>query len=109
MQETTALTDLTDFLHSHLHHGALMANATEPAWNGLLAGGVVFGQWVTPADAELSTAELLPQCSEHTLPGRSLVLYFDGIQGKVKIQQGDREFTVSPAIFLKRFQDWASD
>jgi hypothetical protein len=35
-------------------------------------------------------------------------LYFDPLQGKVKIQQGDKEFTVSPAIFLKLFQDWAS-
>src|SRR5262249_36845677 len=36
-------------------------------------------------------------------------LYFDGLQGKVKIWQGDKQFEVSPAIFLKLFQDWAGD
>jgi hypothetical protein len=35
-------------------------------------------------------------------------LYFDGLQGKVEIRHGDKTMTVSPAIFLKLFQDWAS-
>ncbi len=35
-------------------------------------------------------------------------LYFDGLQGKVEIRHGDKTMTVSPAVFLKLFQDWAS-
>ena len=57
---TTLLTDFTDFVDSHRPHGALTADATEPAWNGYqltvaCSCGVVFGRWVTPeaADAEL--------------------------------------------------------
>ncbi len=54
----TLLADLTDFLHSHRPHGALTADATEPAWNGYLltvacSCGVVFGRGVTLEDAEL--------------------------------------------------------
>ena len=36
-------------------------------------------------------------------------LYFDGLQDKVEIQHGDKKMTVSPAISLKLFQDWAGD
>ena len=35
-------------------------------------------------------------------------LYFDGLQGKVEIRHGDKTMTVSPAVFLKLFQDWAA-
>jgi hypothetical protein len=38
-----------------------------------------------------------------------LQLYFDGMQGKVEIRQGDKTMTVSPSTFLKLFQDWAGD
>ena len=42
----------------HRAHGALTANAAEPAWNGYLltmacSCGVVFGRWITHVDAEL--------------------------------------------------------
>jgi hypothetical protein len=32
----TLLTDLEEFVHDHRPHGALTADATEPAWNGYL-------------------------------------------------------------------------
>ena len=35
-------------------------------------------------------------------------LYFDGLQGRVEIKHGDKNVTVSPAIFLKLFQDWTA-
>jgi len=47
------LTNLGDFFHSHRPHGPLIADATEPAWNGYLltvvcSCGVTFERWVTP-------------------------------------------------------------
>ena len=52
------LTDLADFIADHRPHGALTADAAEPAWNGYLltvacSCGVTFERWVTPWDAEL--------------------------------------------------------
>ena len=57
----TLLADLTDFVHSHRHHGTLTADATEPAWNGYLLTvgcpcGVVFERWVTTLDAVVQQA-----------------------------------------------------
>jgi hypothetical protein len=54
--------DLEDFVHDHEPHGALTADATEPAWNGYLlnvAGtcGVVFERWVTLVDATVDLAQ----------------------------------------------------
>jgi hypothetical protein len=51
------LGDLPDFVSNHRPHGALTADATEPAWNGYLltvacSCGVVFGRWVTSEDAD---------------------------------------------------------
>ena len=53
----TLLADLEQFASDHCAHGPL-TDATEPAWNGYLltmacSCGVVFGRWITPADAEL--------------------------------------------------------
>jgi hypothetical protein len=52
------LADFEEFVHDHRPHGTLMADATEPAWNGYLLTvacpcGVLFERWVTPEDAEL--------------------------------------------------------
>jgi hypothetical protein len=52
-----SLVDLEDFLYSHRVHGALTADAMEPAWNGYLLTvaspcGVVFERWVTAEDAD---------------------------------------------------------
>ena len=57
------IADLTDFIADHRPHGALTAEATEPAWNGYLLTvtclcGVVFERWVTPEDAELDLVRL---------------------------------------------------
>ena len=51
------LVDLEEFVHDHRPHGALTADATEPAWNGdLLTAscpcGIVFERWVTSVDAD---------------------------------------------------------
>jgi len=51
------LADLREFVTDHRPHGALTADATEPAWNGYLLTvacpcGVVFERWVTPEDAD---------------------------------------------------------
>ncbi len=45
-------------MHDHRLHGALTADATEPAWSGYLLQvacpcGVVFERWITHCDAEL--------------------------------------------------------
>jgi hypothetical protein len=50
--------ELQEFVHDHHLHGALTADATEPAWNGYLLTvtcpcGVVFERWVTQVDGEL--------------------------------------------------------
>ena len=52
------LAKFEDFLHDHRPHGALTADATEPAWNGYLLTvacpcGVVFERWIAQVDAEL--------------------------------------------------------
>ena len=57
------LADLEEFVHDHRRHGSLVADATEPAWNGYLltvacSCGVVFERWVTPLDAELDLLRL---------------------------------------------------
>ena len=57
------LADLQDFVSTHHPHGALTADATEPAWNGYLLTvacgcGVVLERWVTPDDAELDLLRL---------------------------------------------------
>jgi hypothetical protein len=49
--------ELQEFVHDHRVHGALTANATEPAWNGYRLTvacpcGVVFERWVTREDAD---------------------------------------------------------
>src|SRR2546425_10949574 len=67
----TLLADLEDFVHDHRPHGALTADATEPAWNGYRLTvacpyGVVFGRWLTPLDAtEVRTdaARIRSSCS----------------------------------------------
>jgi hypothetical protein len=51
------LADLYEFVSNHHSHGALTADATEPAWNGYLLTvtcpcGVVFQRWVTLEDAD---------------------------------------------------------
>jgi hypothetical protein len=58
------LGEIGHFLHDHLHHGALFADATEPAWNGYLltvtcSCGVVFGRWVTPEEADADLLRLV--------------------------------------------------
>jgi hypothetical protein len=50
--------DLEEFVHDHRVHGALTADATEPAWEGYLLTvacgcGVVFGRWIAQMDVEL--------------------------------------------------------
>jgi hypothetical protein len=55
---SSPLDDLSELVHDHRSHGALTADATEPAWNGYVPTvvclcGVVFERWVTPEDAEL--------------------------------------------------------
>ena len=50
------LANLEDFILDHRPHGTLIADATEPVWNGYLLTvtfpcGVVFERWVTSADA----------------------------------------------------------
>ena len=57
------LTDLEDFLHDHRPHGSLVADATEPAWNGYLltvacSCGVVFGRWIMPEEADADLLRL---------------------------------------------------
>jgi hypothetical protein len=57
------LTDLEDFLHDHRPHGSLVADATEPAWNGYLLTvacpcGVVFGRWILPEEADADLLRL---------------------------------------------------
>jgi len=57
------LADLADFIADHRPHGSLIAEATEPAWNGYLltvacSCGVVFERWVTPEDADLDLVRL---------------------------------------------------
>ena len=52
------LTDLEQFVGDHRPHGALTADATEPAWNGYLLTvtspcGITFERWITLWDAEL--------------------------------------------------------
>ena len=52
------LADLRSFGQDHHAHGQLIADASEPAWNGYLLTvacccGVVFERWITPWDAEL--------------------------------------------------------
>ena len=52
------LTDLEEFVEDHRPQGPLVADATEPAWNGYLLTvtcgcGVTFERWVTPLDPEL--------------------------------------------------------
>ncbi len=54
----TLLTDHEEFVADHRPHGALIGEATEPAWNGYLLTvacpcGVVFERWITPLDAQL--------------------------------------------------------
>ena len=43
---------IEDFVRDHRRHGSLIADATEPAWNGYLlqvaCSCVVFERWVTP-------------------------------------------------------------
>ena len=56
--------ELGHFLHDHLPHGPLFADATEPAWNGYLltvtcSCGVVFGRWVTPEEADADLLRLV--------------------------------------------------
>jgi hypothetical protein len=55
---SSPLDDLPEFVHDHRLHGALTADATEPAWSGYLLQvacpcGVVFERWITHCDAEL--------------------------------------------------------
>jgi hypothetical protein len=52
-----SVTDLTDFVQSHRPHGPLIADATEPLWNGDMLTvacpcRVVSGRWVTPEEAD---------------------------------------------------------
>jgi hypothetical protein len=49
--------ELQEFVHDHRVHGAVTADATEPAWNGYLltfacACGVLFERWVTPEEGD---------------------------------------------------------
>jgi hypothetical protein len=51
------LADLEDFILDHRPHGTLIADATEPVWNGYLLTvtcpcGVVFERWVRSIDAD---------------------------------------------------------
>jgi hypothetical protein len=60
---TALLAHLTDFVHDHRPHGSLIADATEPEWNGYLLTvactcGVVFGRWVTPEEADADRLRL---------------------------------------------------
>lgn len=55
--------ELKVFVHDHRPHGALTADATEPAWNGYLLTitcpcGAVFERSITPLDAELDLLRL---------------------------------------------------
>jgi len=50
--------ELQEFVHDHRVHGALTADATEPAWNGYrltvaYTCGVVFERWIAQMDAEV--------------------------------------------------------
>jgi len=56
--ERPSLPTLKTFVHDHRPHGPLIADATEPEWNGYMltvscSCGVTFELWITPADAEL--------------------------------------------------------
>ena len=49
--------DVVSDIADHRPHGPLTADATPPAWNGYRLTvacpcGVVFGRWVTPAEAD---------------------------------------------------------
>jgi hypothetical protein len=62
VNSVSLLADLEEFVTNHRPHGSMTGDATEPAWNGYLltvacSCGVVFGRWVTPADAELDAAD----------------------------------------------------
>ena len=51
------LPDLAEYVRSDQSHGPLIADATEPAWNGYLLTvacpcGVVFARWVTLEEAD---------------------------------------------------------
>lgn len=57
------IADFTDFIADHRPHGALTAEATEPAWNGYLltvacSFGVVLELWVTPEEADADLLRL---------------------------------------------------
>jgi hypothetical protein len=61
----TLLTDHEEFVADHRPHGALIGEATEPAWNGYLLTvacpcGMVFERWITfrEASEDLLFAEL---------------------------------------------------
>jgi hypothetical protein len=60
----SALVDgLQEFVRDHRVHGALTADATEPAWNGYLLTvacpcGVVFERWVMPEEADADLLRL---------------------------------------------------
>ena len=52
----TLLADLEDFVRSHRPHGAMIGDATAPAWNVyqltiICPCSVVFERWVTSEDA----------------------------------------------------------
>jgi hypothetical protein len=54
----SVLPELREFIENHRPHGALTADASEPASNGYrltvsCGCGVVFERWITPWDAEL--------------------------------------------------------
>jgi hypothetical protein len=57
------ISDLAEFVFDHHTHGALVGNATEPAWNGYVLRvacpcGVVFERWVTPEEADADLLRL---------------------------------------------------
>jgi hypothetical protein len=57
VNSVSLLADLEEFVTNHRPHGALTADATEPAWNGYLltvacSCGVVLGRRVTPEDGD---------------------------------------------------------
>ena len=63
MPRVNLLAELEEFFSDHRPHGALTADATEPAWNGYLLTvacpcGVVFERWVTPEEADADLLRL---------------------------------------------------
>ena len=57
MNPVNLLADLEDFVHDHRLHGPIVADATEPAWNGYkltvaCSCGVVCERWITPEEAD---------------------------------------------------------